>query len=317
MKQAVILGAGIIGLSTAFRLKEAGFSVKVVAQSFSPDTTSDKAGAIWFPYNVFPPARASAWCKHSYKVYEKQVGITEAGVSMVHFKVGVKAEEFVENGLPWWTEGFPSEDAYRRLPDAGTADAACFFELYVPFIEPVPYMAYLKQALEDAGVVFEQALVEDLDAFCKQNEGALVVNCTGLGSKSLLSDGEMYAIRGQMIALSPIEGLRHLKVDQGPTLPTYIFPRKNAIMLGGSAIRHSEDMQIDEGMNDDIYRRCVALEPRLATAERLYSYVGLRPGRKSIRLERQGNLIHNYGHGGGGYTAAWGCAEEAARLALE
>jgi D-amino-acid oxidase len=44
--------------------------------------------------------------------------------------------------------------------------------------------------------------------------------------------------------------------------------------------------------------------------------VGLRPGRTAVRLERMGNIIHNYGHGGGGYTVAWGCASEVGRLAL-
>jgi D-amino-acid oxidase len=44
--------------------------------------------------------------------------------------------------------------------------------------------------------------------------------------------------------------------------------------------------------------------------------VGLRPFRKSgVRLERDQlrdgrAVIHNYGHGGGGFTLSWGCARE-------
>jgi glycine/D-amino acid oxidase-like deaminating enzyme len=49
--------------------------------------------------------------------------------------------------------------------------------------------------------------------------------------------------------------------------------------------------------------------------------VGLRPFRKSgFRLEavKQGrkDIVHNYGHGGGGVSLSWGCAEMAAKLAL-
>jgi D-amino-acid oxidase len=52
-------------------------------------------------------------------------------------------------------------------------------------------------------------------------------------------------------------------------------------------------------------------EPRVI-AER----VGLRPFRKSgVRLERDRlrdgrTVIHNYGHGGAGFTLSWGCARE-------
>ncbi|CAM5453721.1 hypothetical protein SVIOM342S_09085 [Streptomyces violaceorubidus] len=46
----------------------------------------------------------------------------------------------------------------------------------------------------------------------------------------------------------------------------------------------------------------------------------LRPARDAVRLEREAlpdgrRLVHNYGHGGAGVTVAWGCAQEAARLA--
>ena len=43
--------------------------------------------------------------------------------------------------------------------------------------------------------------------------------------------------------------------------------------------------------------------------------VGLRPFRRSgVRLETEGRVIHNYGHGGSGFTVSWGCAEEVATL---
>jgi len=41
---------------------------------------------------------------------------------------------------------------------------------------------------------------------------------------------------------------------------------------------------------------------------------GLRPFRPEVRLERAGRIIHNYGHGGAGYTLCRGCAESVAAL---
>jgi len=45
--------------------------------------------------------------------------------------------------------------------------------------------------------------------------------------------------------------------------------------------------------------------------------LGLRPYRSTVRLEcvdleNAKRLVHNYGHGGSGYTLAWGCAEDVA-----
>ena len=50
--------------------------------------------------------------------------------------------------------------------------------------------------------------------------------------------------------------------------------------------------------------------------------VGLRPFRKSgVRLEKEKlgdgrTVIHNYGHGGSGFTLSWGCAEEVVEVAI-
>jgi D-amino-acid oxidase len=50
--------------------------------------------------------------------------------------------------------------------------------------------------------------------------------------------------------------------------------------------------------------------------------VGLRPFRRSgVRLERDQlrdgrTVIHNYGHGGAGFTLSWGCAREVLDIAV-
>jgi len=45
--RVVVVGAGVIGLSSALILAEAGYKVHLIADKFSPDTTSDGAGALW------------------------------------------------------------------------------------------------------------------------------------------------------------------------------------------------------------------------------------------------------------------------------
>ena len=68
-----------------------------------------------------------------------------------------------------------------------------------------------------------------------------------------------------------------------------------------------------------IQQRCRCLEPMLNEGyEVLQERSGLRPGRKAgVRLEAQTfdsyTIIHNYGHGGAGFTVAWGCADAVTR----
>lgn len=45
---------------------------------------------------------------------------------------------------------------------------------------------------------------------------------------------------------------------------------------------------------------------------------GTRPLRRAVRLERETidgrTVVHNYGHGGAGFTVSWACAERVAEL---
>jgi D-amino-acid oxidase len=71
----------------------------------------------------------------------------------------------------------------------------------------------------------------------------------------------------------------------------------------------------DPGTIRSIIARCQEMEPGLAEAQIISSYVGLQPGRGVIRFEPEiiggGQfLFHNYGHGGSRCTVSWGCAQE-------
>ena len=52
MPHVCVIGAGIIGLSTALNVQEMleGVTVTIVAEDVTPNTTSDIAGGIWEPY---------------------------------------------------------------------------------------------------------------------------------------------------------------------------------------------------------------------------------------------------------------------------
>ena len=70
----------------------------------------------------------------------------------------------------------------------------------------------------------------------------------------------------------------------------------------------------EDGVTEEILDRATLLVPELSRAKVLGHRVGLRPARPSVRLEREGNVVHCYGHGGAGVTLSWGCADEVAAL---
>src|SRR5262249_169374 len=104
------------------------------------------------------------------------------------------------------------------------------------------------------------------------------------------------------------------------------------IVLGGTDIEdlsgesyHGEEYQESATLDAEaqaIVRRCARLAPdfaRISTEAVLKMVTGWRPGRSTVRLERetvgpQGTLLRNYGHGGAGVTLSWGCAQEVVGL---
>ena len=54
MGRVIVVGAGVIGLSCAVRLLEAGHRVDVLARDLPRETTSAVAAAIWYPYRAWP-----------------------------------------------------------------------------------------------------------------------------------------------------------------------------------------------------------------------------------------------------------------------
>ena len=310
---AIVVGGGVIGLSAAVRLGEAGLAVHVLTASPPPETTSSVAAALWYPYKAYPEDRVLLWGKRTFEVLEDLAHLPETGVSM---REGLELHHQPAPD-PWWASAVPGVRRCERseLPP-GYADGHAFV---APVIEMPLYLRYLMGRLTRAGGTVENRAVLSLDDL---TDARVVVDCAGLGARDLVGDLSVAPIRGQIVRVRN-PGLNRFILDEdNPEGVTYVVPRSADCVLGGTADEDAWNLEPDPETADAILRRCAALEPRLAGAEVLEHRVGLRPGRPEIRLEKEdasGGVprVHNYGHGGSGVTLSWGCAEETLRLVRE
>jgi D-amino-acid oxidase len=307
-----VVGGGVIGLTNAIRLREAGHQVEILAREFSPNTTSDVAAAFWCPYRVGEDDRAFDWATGTYEQFARLVQVEEAGI------FATRQREIFKSSAPdpWYVEmthGF-NRCSVHDLP-SGFVDG---YEFDTFIIDTPTYMKYLNARCEKADITMIQTEVPSLESLIGKYD--LAINCTGVWAKMFVNDDAVYPIRGQVIVTDRPEAMPDMiHCWDGGEYPTYLVPRKNTCILGGTALVNNWDLQPNPETATGIRKRCEILNPLVPFLETISHKVGLRPGRNQVRLEIEKSIpefpvIHCYGHGGSGYTLSWGCADAIMRL---
>ena len=321
-----VIGAGITGLPTAVMLTKILYKpeVTLIAEEFSPHITSDIAGAIIRPVvdnNEVGSrdSRRDQWTKvtfqHLYSLFSSPLAKT-LDISLVSVYDVYEGER--ED--PWWKDyvlGFRhvGEEEMRVLQYP--AGKNCWAYSTFTMISGSYLTWQMEQFKANGGVVVQRRL-ESL----KEIDGTydIIVNCTGLGSRQLVNDPEVYPVRGQAIVVKApwIKTVFAEETEDG--ILTYVFPRADSVVLGGTADVGNWSTQVDPLVSKAIMERCCMYIPGLSTAEVVKEMVGLRPGRSKVRLEvdettlKKSIIVHNYGHGGLGVTFFMGCALDAVKL---
>ncbi|CAM3696369.1 FAD-dependent oxidoreductase [Nocardioides marinus] len=296
-----MVGAGVVGLSCAVRLLESGHRVDVLARDLPRETTSAVAAALWYPYRALPQDRVTAWAAATFAELAALARLPRTGVEMVPGGEVLRRAA----GEPWWASAVPD---LRRGVDVppGYADSWSFT---APVVEMPVYLDWLSSRVAELGGTVTRL---NLSALPTGADGVdLVVDCGGLGSRHLAGDPSVVPVRGQVVRVAQV-GIERWTLDADG--PTYVVPRSRDVVVGGTDQEGEWSRTPDPEVARLILERATRLVPQLAGARVLSHRVGLRPVRPRVRLERVGDVVHCYGHGGAGVTLSWGCADEVASL---
>ena len=313
MARVVVVGAGVIGLTSALALEEAGHDVQVIAAAKGANTTSAAAGAIWYPFKVGPPEKASKWAGATRQwLVDLASRHPEAGVDVLE-----RTELSDTDAKPWWADATPGLRRIESTSSRPLPNGAKYGWLFdAPRCDPPIFLPWLERQLKKSIRLERVAALADL---LKQERADFVINSTGLGARALTNDTQLQAIYGQTVIVAPgAINLQHCMGDERDEARMfYSIPRRAEVVIGGCAEPCSDDRPTTttRAMTDSILSRTAAMG--LEPGEVLRESAGLRPFRPTVRLERDAanpKIIHNYGHGGAGYTLCRGCADEVVAL---
>ncbi|MFC6020946.1 FAD-dependent oxidoreductase [Plantactinospora solaniradicis] len=313
MADVVVVGAGVVGLTSAVRLAEAGARVAVLTADEPARTVSRVAAAVWYPTRTSPDPRVLDWARRTFDELAAQAGNGVPGVVMRPTRMLLRAPV---DGAPWWSAAVP--DFRTAEPPPGYAGQ---WRFTVPTVEMGPYLDWLVARLDQLGVEVRRHRVDTLTEAA--DVAPVVVNATGLAAGTLADDPAVHPVRGRIVLVANPGLVTSVRDEGNPAGITYIHPRSRDVVLGGTFEPGEAETEPDEAVGRAILARCVALVPELAGAAVLGQLAGLRPARHggarvTVDAAATGGgfrLVHNYGHGGAGVTLAWGCADEVAALA--
>ena len=309
-QRVAIIGAGVSGLTCGIVFAENGFEVSVLADEVGDKTNSAAAAAIWYPYDVGPGAEVVPWALISYGRFLELTRSPQTGVFLVELRV------FSRDGPitpPPWAQPFVTRPLGAGEIPAAFAEG---FSIRVPLIETTKYLAYLKSRLTNAGgSITAGTRFNDLAEV--ENSFDFIVNCTGIGARELVPDPELEPHRGQVAIVGRFDLPYAVVCDDPPLM--YAIPRSNDCVFGGTN-DVSDDREPDSVATARIINEC---ERVLGSSDTvlLRERVGLRPCRAggvrvaAEKLRDDRTVIHNYGHGGAGFTLSWGCAQTVLELA--
>ncbi|XP_063719486.1 D-aspartate oxidase-like [Symsagittifera roscoffensis] len=339
MPKIAVLGCGISGLSSAYRiLCQFGCEVEltVISEYSYEQTTSRVAAGLWRPdekYGSSPEMteKLKRWFLETRIYYEEVIAKGEEWERGISSSFLLKFEPKEERSNILFDDIVPvsfrlEKDQIQALyPHAEIPTETLYANLNRNFMcRPRIYMPWMISEIKKMGGKFEIGIkVKSFEELSETYD--IVINCSAMSAKELLKDDLMVPVRGQVTVVHAPWISQSLQID----FSGYILTGSDGtVTVGGCYQEGVVDWSIDYDLKDKYFEKCCEFVPSLRKAEFIEDMVGHRPLRKTgprVEMEfwtvKSGHkklpIIHNYGHGPEGWGLHWGTSGDVLKLFIE
>lgn len=233
---AAVLGSGVMGLTSARLLQDAGWEVTIYTRDVARHTTSRVAGGQWAPASVYDPEVATE------DFLQRLIWASEISH---HAYTSLGGAGY---GVRWMEQYFLSESADPSEPPGALDRFFPYAARLAPGEHPFgPYYAQRSVTMMIEPAILLSRLLSDFHEaggrlvirnFTDSGEvlgltETVIFNCTGLGAAALFGDSELVPARGQLVFLPPDPAIDYMTIGGGKGL-LYMFPRADVLLLGGT-----------------------------------------------------------------------------------
>jgi glycine/D-amino acid oxidase-like deaminating enzyme len=236
--EVAVIGSGVMGLTSARLLQDAGWQVTIYTRNVARHTTSNVAAGEWSPFSVHNPDVSSAafkaqlnWAARIAHHAYTNLGGPDYGIRWL--------ETYTPSNSPDADDGreeFADLFSYKRVLGPGehpfpTPYARTFVTMQ---IDPAVLLRRLIQDFQISGGKFIIRDFKDRADVLSVPE-SVIFNCTGLGAAVLFEDTEVVPAKGQLVYIPPDPAIDYMTLGAGEDKGMlYMFPRSDVIVLGGT-----------------------------------------------------------------------------------
>ncbi|KAL4887272.1 FAD dependent oxidoreductase [Aspergillus karnatakaensis] len=331
----VVIGAGVIGLSTALCLQEQltpSQQILLVARDWpntiSVNYASPWAGAHYRPVPGTSPQalREEKQARRTYQHFKTMIQEPGSGVKSVEGLEHLEnppAEYFDKQAIG---NSYAHLDGFRQLRKDELPGSVTWGVRYNTFVVNSPvYCAYmLRRFVLKGGQTKEYTLANPQEAFYLAPNVRTVVNCSGVG----FGDPKSFIIRGQTcLVRNPCNVTLTRQNSDGSWSFCIPRPLEGGTIIGGTKQPHNWDPNPSLETREKLLREASKWFPFTPESggkfDVVRDIVGRRPAREdglrieAERLDGGRTIVHGYGAAGRGYEISWGVAEDVVKLVKE